>query len=293
MARIILRSNYFATNSAQKFDVYLSNTYIGVYEGGYFEVEANTGTNLLIFRNRLNHSQTPDASFKVVINDTREIVELQAQVDADGNLAVFNASGAPHSSAYNNYSAVNNANPPAAMQRHEPQAKNEKKKRGCLFAVIAAAFALLLIVAVIVLGSDTPAESGNPSQSEQVTEAASKGTVLYSDDKFKITFVDFNDPNLGTTSYNLMLKIENNSDQTVVVSPSEGYANDEAVFLGSGLPVTVKPNKTATGAFIVGYGTTSIKSIDEVKTLELKITLYDENYSKEILVVDDIVINLK
>ena len=40
------------------------------------------------------------------------------------------------------------------------------------------------------------------------------------------------------------------------------------------------------------YGNASIKSIDEIKTLELKLTLYDENFLNAILTTDNIVINL-
>lgn len=142
--------------------------------------------------------------------------------------------------------------------------------------------------------SDTNGTSATSKPVENKNEVKEElDEVLYQDDNFKITFVDFKDPKVGVTSYNLLLKIENNSEKTVIVSPSDGYANDELVFLGSGLPVKINPHKKATGAFVVGYGNTSIQSIEEIKTLELKLTLYDENYSEKVLETGNLVITLE
>jgi hypothetical protein len=166
---------------------------------------------------------------------------------------------------------------------------------------------VLLVVLVVLLiarfyGNNLDENSTkNESSSENVSlnedvkldETQKQEKLLYSDDNFKITFVDFKDPKAGVTSYNLYLRIENNSDKTVIVAPSDGYANNEAVFLGSGMPVKIAPNKMATGAFVVGYGNTSIQSIDEIKTLELKIKLYDENWSEKVLETENLTITLE
>lgn len=154
-----------------------------------------------------------------------------------------------------------------------------KNKRKTLLALLLVAVMPLSFVACTNPSGSTYGSSNNTSTNE---ETKKEETLLFSDDNFNITFVDFKDPKVGVTSYNLYLKIENNSDKTVIVSPSDGYANNEAVFLGSGMPVKIAPNKMATGAFVVGYGNTSIQSIDEIKTLEFKLTLYDENWSEKI-----------
>ena len=155
----------------------------------------------------------------------------------------------------------------------------------------------VMLIVSIILSDEVENKNDVVDTAQQSVDESSSGEktnsdVLYADDNFEITFVDFKDPKLGVTSYNLLLKIENNSDQTVIVSPSDGYANDEGVFLGSGMPVKVKPNKKTTGAFAVGYGNTSIKSIDEIKKLELKLTMYEESFSKALMTTDNIAINL-
>lgn len=151
----------------------------------------------------------------------------------------------------------------------------------------------LLLVAVMALSFVACTSESDITDGPSSENMSTEEKILYSDDDFKITFVDFKDPKLGVTSYNLFLKIENNSDKAVIVTPSDGYANDESVFLGSGMPVKINPNKNATGAFVVGYGNTSIQSIDEIKTLELKLTLYDENFSEKVLETGNITITFE
>ncbi len=173
----------------------------------------------------------------------------------------------------------------------------EKGRKIAVSILLAIVVICITLIVSIILSEDTENVNDGVVTTEQtvnetVSNEEQKDNVLYSDDNFKITFVDFMDPKLGVTSYNLLLEIENNSEQTIIVSPSDGYVNDEGVFLGSGMPVKVKPNKKTTGAFVVGYGNTSIKSIDEVKILELKLTLYDENFSNALLTTDNIIINL-
>ena len=166
-----------------------------------------------------------------------------------------------------------------------------KNKLKTLLVLLLIAVITLSIVACTTEGGSTDSSSHDNISTNEETKKEEK--ILYSDDKFKITFVDFKDPKSGVTSYNLYLKIENNSDKTVIVSPSSGYANDEAVFLGSGMPVEVAPNKKTTGVFIVGYGNTSIQSIDEIKTLEFKLTLYDENWSEKVLETENLPIKFE
>ena len=150
-----------------------------------------------------------------------------------------------------------------------------KNKLKIILALLLVGVATLSFVSCNIESGQTGSPTNGNTQKKEI--------LLYSDDNFKISFIDFKDPKAGVTSYNLYLKIENNSDKAVVVSPSDGYANDEAVFLGSGMPVKIAPSKKATGVFVVGYGNTSIKNIDDIKTLEFKITLYDESWSHKLL----------
>ena len=295
MAKIIIKWKSAFFGAACKFDVYLMNTYIGELKcGGTLETSVEVGTHMLFFKEKRKFGKKADTAFEVVVNEETEVVELRTKFDINGNFIVKYADNAPHIPTYSNSATQSNMEyqTNTVNKKSNMSSNGQKKKSGCLggcLTVIIIIIAINLIVAIM-LGNNDNSSNKTTSQTEQVEQTEN---VLYSDDKFKITFVDFKDPNLGVTSYNLLLKIENNSEKTVIVSPSDGYANDEAVFLGSGMPVKVKPDKKVTGAFVVGYGNTSIKSIDEIKTLELKITLYDENFSETILNTGDILINLE
>ena len=73
----------------------------------------------------------------------------------------------------------------------------------------------------------------------------------------------------------------------------DGYANNTAVFFGAEMPTKIQPGKNAIGAFALGYANTGIKSIDEIKTLEFKIQLYNANFLEIVLETENIVINLE
>lgn len=175
--------------------------------------------------------------------------------------------------------------------------KELSKKRKTVLVIVCILVFINGFITLFTFSDDTSDTKSTSSISKPVSDKnetkEETNKVLYSDDNFKITFIDFKDPKLGVTSYNLLLKIENNSEKTVIVSPTDGYANDELVFLGSGMPVKINPHKKATGAFVVGYGNTSIQSIDEIKKLELKLTLYDENYSEKVLETENLVITFE
>lgn len=294
MAKIIIKWKSAFFGAACKFDVYLMNTYIGELKcGGTLETSVEVGTHMLFFKEKRKFGKKADTTFEVVVNEEAEVVELRAKFDMNGNFVVKYADNAPHIPTYSSTTQSNMEYQTNTVNKKSNISSNvQKKKSGCLggcLAVIIIIIAINLIVAIM-LGNNYNSSNKATTQTEQGEQTEN---VLYSDDNFKITFVDFKDPNLAVTSYNLLLKIENNSDKTVIVSPSDGYANDEAVFLGSGMPVKIKPDKKVTGAFVVGYSNTSIKTIDEIKTLELKITLYDENFSETILNTGDILINLE
>ncbi len=311
MAKIVIKWKSSFLGAACKFDVYLMNTYIGELKcGGTLETTVDVGNHMLFFKEKRTFGKRSDTSFEVVVNEEMEIVELKTKFDMNGNFVVRYADNAPHIPTHNNNTT---SQLDMDCQKNTSNDKSNyfekrSKKTGCLGGCLSAILIMIAIILVvsIILGDNDSSNDVTISQTQQAVENSDvqgietnnqqdrqKENILYLDDNFKITFVDFKDPKMGVTSYNLLLKIENNSDKTVIVSPSDGYANDEAVFLGSGMPVKVKPNKKITGAFVVGYGNTSIQSIDEIKTIELKLTLYDENFSEKILTTGDILINLE
>ncbi len=291
VGKIIIRWKSAFFGSACKFDVYLMNTYIGELKYGWtLKIPVKAGVYILSFKQKSKFGKKADTAFEVVVNEESEVVELRTKFDMNGNFVVKYADNAPHIPMHSNATRLNTQQQINNVNNNPDKYPNsQKNKSGCLsgcLTFIIIIIAIHLIFAVIFINNSNPDNTTTTTQVEQAEN------VLYSDDNFKITFIDFTDPKLGITSYSLRLKIENNSNKTVIVAPSDGYANDEAVFLGSGLPVKIKPNKKATGAFVVGYGNTSIKNIDEIKTLELKITLYDENFSEKILTTGNLLINL-
>ena len=173
--------------------------------------------------------------------------------------------------------------------------KEVTKGRKIAAAVLCTIVIIFTIIIIAAITSEDTSSNNDTTQSttENTTQQEQTEKVIYTDDNFKVTYVDFVDPKSGVTAFNLLLKIENNSDTEVVASLTDGYANDTAVFFGSGMPVKIKPGKNAVGAFVLGYANTGITSIDEINTLEFKIVLYTENYSEKILETEDIVLNLK
>lgn len=121
--------------------------------------------------------------------------------------------------------------------------KKKLSKGGKIAIFIIGIIVLLFVVASIV---STPTDGGSDSTSsaaEGGEQQSLKGKVLYEDSNYKVTYVGFEDPGMGVTAFNLSLKIENNSDKKVVATLVDGYANDTAVFFGSGVPVEIMPGK--------------------------------------------------
>lgn len=170
------------------------------------------------------------------------------------------------------------------------KSKKSGKKMGCLVPIVV--LVVLFSIGSLFMGGDDVSDddSSQSSQSEQ-----QKDQVLYSDDNFKISMAGFEDQWEDTdemTSFALYLDIENKSDKKVMVSLVDGYLNDEGVTIMSAVPVEIAPGKKTTGAFAVGYGNTSIKSIDEVKKLEFAVSLMDDDMN-EVLNTGNITVNMK
>lgn len=168
--------------------------------------------------------------------------------------------------------------------------KKSSKKMGCLVPIIV--LVVLVSIGSLFMGGDDVSDddSSSSGQSEQQKEQ-----VLYSDDNFKISMAGFEDQWEDTdemTSFALYLDIENKSDKKVMVSVDDGYLNDEGVTIMSAAPVEIASGKKKTGAFVVGYGDTSIKSIDEVKKLEFTVYLFDDDMN-EVLNTGNITVNMK
>lgn len=312
MAKIIVKWKKQVCGSACKFDVYLMNTYVGELRcGGTLEFAAEVGSHTLSFKQKIRlPGKKADTSFVVVINDETEVVELEAKFTLAGIFAVSYAGNEPHIPASHNMSGYAPTNVNGAgneVNKTLTEIKNETKKtNGCLYGC------LTLIIIIFVIGfvssvmfreavtdvttsvEQTAKENDKEESNQKENNTSDKDKVLYSDDNFKISFVNLADPKTGLTMYNMNLKLENNSDKNVTIYLSEAYVNDIAItFLGGNADFEgVAPGKKSICAFMFGYADHGIDDIEDVEKIEFKVTLRNSSdFSDVLLNTDTITLN--
>ena len=118
-----------------------------------------------------------------------------------------------------------------------------------------------------------------------------KENIIFENDDYKVTYVDFEDKELGITMFHLTLKFENKSDKSVAVTFEESYANDTAIQFISGFPLEILPGKNAVAHNGFGYDGLGFDSIDDVKKLEFKLVIRDSESFREIMRTDTLVLN--
>lgn len=128
--------------------------------------------------------------------------------------------------------------------------------------------------------------------------------TVYEDDICKIVVEDFFDPE-GEPGYTFFLPVtvENKSNEAFIVAPKyySTMNNEDVVIIcipesgksEYGYEFVVMPNETITENFRVGYAQTSIRNINNVKTIKTGITLHKVDFSEEILNTGDLLIDLK
>ena len=319
MAKIIIKWKSQCIGCACKFDVYLMNTYIGELKcGKSIEISADVGCHTLYFKQKIKLGKKADTSFEAVINDESEIVLLKAKFNFNGNFVVSYADNAPHILTTPAINCADNT-PHSPINTDVNSAgsggkineinntltdikKETKKTNGCLGGC------LTFIIVIFVIGFIFSAifrESIKPDSatiSDQTTEEtnqenkdnAEEDKVLYSDDRFKITFVNLVDMKTGITMYNMNLKLENNSNKNVMIQLEDAYINDTKItFLGGNADFDgTAPGKKSICAFAFGYANTGINSIEDVKKMEFKIKLTNsDKYSETLLSTDTITLN--
>jgi hypothetical protein len=152
--------------------------------------------------------------------------------------------------------------------------ENTMKKRIITFAIV---FASLLVMSSCG-NTTTNQESGIENNVvENTSNATEKNSVVFENDDYKVTYIKFEDPNVGVTAWNLLLNIENKSDKEIVAGLKDGYANDTSVFFATGIPVKIASEKKAVGAFTFGYNNLGIDNIEDVEKLEFKFVAYNSN----------------
>ena len=301
MAKIIIKWNALFVGSACKFDVYLMNTYIGELRcGRTIETTVDPGCYTLFFKPKSIIFRKDATSFTVVVNDEAEIVKLKTKFDFNGKFVITYADNAPHvpKNFANNINSTNEIHQTLTDIKHET-----KKTNGCLsgcLTFIIVMFSIGFIFSLVFREAITPdvttslEQTSEGSSQEDQDNASTQDNILYSDDKFKISFVNLVDPKSGLTMYNMNLKLENNSDKNVIIYLSEAYVNDTAItFLGGNADFEgTAPGKQAICAFMFGYANHDINSIEDIKKIEFKISLKNsDNYSDELLSTDTVTLN--
>lgn len=300
MAKIIIKWKPQLCGCACKFDVYITNTYIGTLGcGGTVEATVGTGSHMLSFKQKSMFGKKMNVSFVAVVNDDAEIVKLKTRFVLNGNFAVDYADNAPHI-------PINYANRDGKMNEINENLtdikREAKKTNGCLtgcLTFIVIIFLIGIISSAIIRDRTitdvkTSVKQTVEGDKQEVGNDADDGKVLYSDDNFKITFVNLADPKTGLTMYNMNLKLENNSDKNVSIYLSEAYVNDIAIkFLGGNADFEgVAPGKKSICAFMFGYDNHDINDIKDVKKLEFKVNLRNsEKFSEVLLSTDTITLN--
>ncbi len=114
--------------------------------------------------------------------------------------------------------------------------------------------------------------------------------ILFENENYKVTYIDFEDKNLGITMLYLNLKVENNSDNGISVTFEDAYMNDTSIQFISGFPLEIAPGKNAIASNGFGYDGKGIDGIDDVKKLEFKLVFRNSSDFSEILKTDNIVL---
>ncbi len=108
MAMIIIKRKSRFVGLLQKHEVYLVNKFVGeLKSGGVLEIPANVGSYLLSFKSNMKKFGK-NTTFKVIVNEENEIVELITNFNYKGEYVVKYADNSPHIPTFNdNSNAIN------------------------------------------------------------------------------------------------------------------------------------------------------------------------------------------
>lgn len=96
MAKIIIRRKSSMVGCAQNHNVYLLNTFVGeLKNGGELEIPVEVGTHMLSFNSTMKKFGK-NATFKVVVNEPDEVVQLKTKFGMSGEYEVEYADNKPH-----------------------------------------------------------------------------------------------------------------------------------------------------------------------------------------------------
>lgn len=137
--------------------------------------------------------------------------------------------------------------------------------------------AIGLCVFVLLSGdSESSPAAGSSAQVQQT--AVSNGKDVFSGDFATVSFVDAYTVDGIAGCFYVALDVTNNSSVDQMVYLTDAFADGTTCNTGSGIPVTVMPGKTTTGAFIFFYN----GEFDSVQEIGFKVNIAD-NASMNVL----------
>ena len=139
--------------------------------------------------------------------------------------------------------------------------------------------------------NESPKEEGSTTASEmnKVGNDTESSSFIFSGNTANITYESCYDVDSISGCFYVQLQIENTGNVEAVYSLSDVYVDDVACNSGTGLPVTILPGKSGTGAFIIF----SEKKLDNIEKVEFKISVRDNADQSVVETSDTITITPK
>ena len=157
--------------------------------------------------------------------------------------------------------------------------------------ILAVAAMAMVMMASGCGGSTSTSENAGMTGSTSSIENPVTEQVLWDGENVKVSFIEiFEYDYLPGTCY-VKLKVENKSDKTVMVSLKDSYVNDTAQMMGTGTPIVLAPGKNSQQPFFFGYTNLGITSKSEIKKIEFKVWLMDNENYDTVEETDTLVVN--
>lgn len=165
-----------------------------------------------------------------------------------------------------------------------------KKKLICL---VIALILLSLVSCSEIFENPSTVDQSNTEDSLGTSDLSDnkKGTILIDDDYITVTYLDTYEEAFIEGAFYLKLSIENKSDQEIMVALTDAAVNDVSIFVITGLPVTAQSGEKAIGSYIFTYKQLDIASLDEIKTIEFKVCVFNNETMETLEETDRISLN--
>ncbi len=156
----------------------------------------------------------------------------------------------------------------------------------------------LLLVALTFCSCDTLSTTTNNNLPNTTVEeniendSTTSEKLLLENNDIKVSFVEiFETPELPGTCY-LRLNIQNKTAKTVMVSIQNSYVNDMTQMMGTGVPIILEPDKNSQQPFFFAYTNLGISTKDEIKKIEFKVWLMDNDTYDTVVETEALTIDL-